>query len=554
MSVPAPLPTIELPILETKLFAPRSRQRRVPRERLFALLDRAPGWILVSAPAGAGKTTLLGEWLARGGARSAWLSLEQADEDPRRFLAYLSAAAATWERSLRETLLGFLEAPLLPPPDTLLLPFLNGLGRLEGRSVLVLDDYHTIRSPAVHGLVEHWIAHSPPGFRLVISTRADPPFALSRWRAQGRLTELRARDLRFGEAESRTFLTRVMGLELDRTLAASLHRKTEGWIAGLQMAALSLRGRRDTAAFVEAFSGGHRHVLDYLSDEVLRSLAPDMLEFLLGICILERFRSGLCDTVLERNDSRERIAELEAGNLFLVPLDDERGWYRLHHLFRQLLERQLREREGPAERARLRSRACDWLFAEGYAEEALQHAVAAGDRERTLEVLESLLETILPKGDLLTALEHLDRIPLDWVESRPRLAFYRALALFFGIRWDELEQWWPKLRPLLSGEDRKGHEGLALTVEACRATAGARRDAAIEPARRALELLDAREGLARAVAALNLGASLLLRADYSGARSALRAVALHGSEIGGPLAPTATCSYLAARIDLICGR
>ena len=544
----------EAPILATKLFPPRLRDRMVRRRRLVSLLDQGSDLVLVSAPAGFGKSTLLAEWLRRRDLAFAWLSLEAADAEPRRFLRYMSAALAPLAPGLEAAVAPYLRGPQLAPAEVVLLPLLNELSRLESPAVLVLDDYHTVEEAAVHGLMEYWVDHQPPNLRLVLSTRVDPPFSLSRWRGQGRLTEIRALDLRFSEDESRSFLSAFLGFDLPAPLARALQRHTEGWIVGLQMAALSMRGQKELGSFVEAFTGSHRFVLDYLTEEVLARQPREVLDFLLRVSLLERFNPPLCDAVLERSGSRDLLERLEAENLFLIPLDAEREWFRFHHLFRQLLERQLCQRLPEDEVLGLRRRACDWLSAEGFPDEALAHALAAGDRQRALGVLERHAERVLRMGDAATATRWFTGIPLEWLEDRPRLAVTGALALFLAVHWDELERWSPRLREPLAGALEDEVRGRALTLSACAATMRADRPGTVDHARQALELLAPEDRFLRAVAAINLGASLFVLGQYGEARKALEDAARWSRKAGDLLGLEATCSYYEGRIELVCGR
>lgn len=543
---------VEPPILATKLFAPPFRQGGVRRDRLVARLEAASGLVLVSAAAGFGKSTLLAEWLSRQDATAAWLSLEPADNDRRRFLTYLAAALGNLRSDLGATLAPWLKAPQLPPAEAIINPLVNALSLRREPLCLILDDYHTIDSQDIHDLVQHLMEHLPANVVTVLSTRADPPFSLSRWRGQGRLTELRDDDLRFSSAESHAFLSEVMGLDLPDRLVEALLQRTEGWVVGLQMAALSMRSQSDLASFVDAFTGSHRFVLEYLTDEVLTSQTEGVLAFLLRISVLERFSGQLCDAVLQRHGSRDLLAQLEAENLFLICLDDNREWYRFHHLFGQMLERQAMERLPPEVLRELRLRACDWLIDQGLAEEALTQALAASHRERCLEVLERFAGPALQQGDATTVMGWFDRVPAAWLEAQPRLALTRALALFLAVRWNELEGGAAQLQELLSEELDEATAGRALAFAACTATVRDNRRTVIETGRRALDLLPPEDNLFRAVAAVVLGVALLRSSDYPAAHAAFGHAASHsGSEDHFGLA--ATCAYYNGKIELITG-
>ncbi len=349
-------------LLATKLYLPRPRTHLVPRahlvERLQQGVERA--LTLVSGPAGFGKTTLLAQWFAESGMPVAWLSLEAEDNDPTRFLSYLIAALQTLDAQIGTTALALLLTPQPPSPEAVLALLANDLVERGGGDIaLVLDDYHVITADPVQRGMTFLLEHLPPQLHLILATRADPPLPLARLRAQGQLCEVRAADLRFGTAEAGTFLQEVMGLDLDASAIAILENHTEGWIAGLQLAALSLQGRTDISGFLPAFSGSHRYVLDYLSDEVLARQPAPVQQFLLHTCILERLSGPLCDALIEQEGSQAMLEALERSNLFVVGLDDERRWYRYHHLFAQALRSHLQQAE-PTLMPELHRRASAW--------------------------------------------------------------------------------------------------------------------------------------------------------------------------------------------------
>lgn len=552
----------DLPILATKLFAPRLRDRTVRRRPLMSRLDDAAGFVLVSAPAGFGKSTTLADWLERSQYASTWLSLEPGDNDLRRFLEYLAAALGRLDPSLGRTLTPYLQAPQLPTAEVILNPLLNELSSPErtrtgddgppSPQVLILDDYHCIENPAIHGLIQLWIEHLPPAFRLILSTRVDPPFSVSRWRGQGRLTELRADDLRFSDDETRRFLSQAMALDLSPRLTESLHQRTEGWAVGLQMAALSLRGQQEPSHWLDDFTGSHRFVLDYLTDEVLSRQDADVLDFLLRVSNLERFSAPLCDALLGRQDSATVLNRLEAQNLFLISLDDERKWFRFHHLFRQLLAGQADQRLSASELRALRLAACDWLIEAGLPDEALNHALAAEDRRRTLAVLARFAETTLQQGDAVAVTRWFDQVPLPWIETEATLPLTRALALFLAVRWSDLEASAPRLMEWMGRDLDPAAEGRSLALAACAATVRADPTTAIDAARRALQLLPAEDRLLRAVCAITLGVSLLQCSAYDEALQAFSDAA-GWSEPDDPLGLDATCAYYEGRIALIRG-
>src|SRR5215207_1891511 len=377
------------PILTTKLYVPPPRPHAVLRPRLTGRLNEGlhRKLTLISAPAGFGKTTLLGEWVAGCERLAAWLSLDEADSDPTRFLAYLVAALQTIAPNIAEGVLGALQPPQPPPTESILTVLLNEVTTVEDEFVLVLDDYHLIDATAVDDALAFLIEHLPPRMHLVIATREDPNLPLARLRARGQLSEVRAADLRFAPDEATEFLTQVMGLNLSEEDIAALETRTEGWIAGLQLAALSMRGREDVPGFIRSFAGDHRYIVDYLVEEVLQRQPERIRNFLLQTSILDRLNGPLCDAVTEKDDGRGMLETLERGNFFVVPLDDKRHWYRYHHLFAEVLHAHLMG-ERPDQISTLHRRASEWYEHNGLAVDAIRHALAAEDFERAADLIE----------------------------------------------------------------------------------------------------------------------------------------------------------------------
>lgn len=376
------------PLLTTKLYLPAARpntvQRRRLTERLGAGLQRP--LTLVSAPAGFGKTTLLSDWRATpdGSVRSvAWLSLDQGDNDPARFWAYVLAALRTLPA------LAALPAELDAgaPPDLCLAPLINGLEGAASDSVLVLDDYHAIEAPAIHAAVSFLVEHMPAALRLVVLTRSDPPWPMARLRAHGHLSEIRAADLRFTPDEVTEYFTRTAGLDLSATDISMVEQRAEGWAAALQMVALSLDGHPDPGGFIAAFSGENRYITDYLTEEVLARQPEPLRRFLLQASILERLSAPLCSAVTVSPDSRALLEQIDRANLFLVPLDPARQWFRFHHLFGDLLRAYLQQTE-PGLVPVLHGRAAAWLAENGLFLEAARHSLAARDYHLTVQLIE----------------------------------------------------------------------------------------------------------------------------------------------------------------------
>src|SRR4028118_1536532 len=361
------------PILTTKLYVPPPRPEAVPPPRLIERLNEGlhRKLTLVSAPAGFGKTTLLGEWLAGGERPAAWLSLDEGDNDPTRFLSYLVAALQTIAPNIGEGVLGALQSPQPPSTESILTALLNEITAVSDDLVLVLDDYHVIDARAVDDALTFLIEHLPPQVHLVIATREDPHLPLARLRARGQLTELRAADLRFTPSEAGEFLKGVMSLSLSEEDIAALETRTEGWIAGLQLAAISMQGQKDATSFIKSFTGSHHFVLDYLVEEVLQQQSEKVQTFLLRTSILDHLCGTLCDAVLldPSASGQETLEYIERANLFLVPLDNERRGCRYHHLFADLLRQRLLQ--GAASSAGdvsdLHRRASEWYEEHGRA-------------------------------------------------------------------------------------------------------------------------------------------------------------------------------------------
>jgi LuxR family maltose regulon positive regulatory protein len=429
------------PLLATKLHVPRPRTHLVPRAHLVERLQQglARPLTLVSAPAGFGKTTLLALWCAESSMPVAWLSLEPEDNDPSRFLSYLVAALQTLDAQVGTIALAMLRTPQPPSPEEVLAVLTNDLLERGGEDfTLVLDDYHTINADPIQRGMTFLLRHLPPQVHLVLASRVDPPLPLARLRAKGQLTEVRTNDLRFDSAEVSAFLQTVMGLDLDASVTATIESNTEGWIAGLQLVALSLQGRTDVSGFLAAFSGTHRYVLDYLSEEVLARQPTPVQQFLLHTCILERLGGPLCDGVTEREGSQAMLEWLERANLFVAALDDERRWYRYHHLFAEVLLKRLQQTE-PALVSQLHRRASAWYEQHELPIEAVQHALAVPDYELAARLIEPIAPSVGLTGQLATALGWLNAIPEALAKTRPFLCVYHALLLTLSNQLEAAE-------------------------------------------------------------------------------------------------------------------
>src|SRR5713101_1401796 len=388
-------------------------------------------------PAGFGKTTLVSAWVAGCDRQVAWLSLDKGDNDPTRFLTYLVAALQTIAANVGEGVLGMLQSPQPPPLEAILTALLNNLATIRHHFVLVLDDYHMIDAKPVDQALTFLLDHLPPHMHLVIATRENPPLPLVRLRVRDHLTELRVTDLRFTPSEATAFLNQMMGLGLSAEDIALLSRRTEGWIAGLQLAAISLQGQQDATSFIVSFTGSHHFVLDYLLEEVLQQQSERVQTFLLRTSILDRFCGSLCDAVLmdPSVSGQESLEYLEHANLFIVPLDNERRWYRYHHLFADLLRLRLHQSiaSSPAEAQsqvnELHLRASLWYEDHDLEIEAFQHAVAAHDVERAARLVEGKGMPLHFRGAVTPVLHWLESLPKTALNARPSLWVMYASAL-----------------------------------------------------------------------------------------------------------------------------
>ena len=454
--------TAGLPLLATKLFVPRPRPDLVPRPRLLARLDAGPGagrCTLLSAPAGAGKTSLLAAWLAQLDRPAAWLTLDERDQDAGQVLRYLVAALQTIAPACGHGAMAWLDAPQPPPPEVVVTDLVNDLAALPAPGLLVLDDYHLVRAPAVHAAVAFLLDHLPPALHLVIASREDPPLPLPRLRARRQLTEVRAADLGFSLEEAAAFLGAGMGLRLAEAQVAALVERTEGWAAGLQLAGLALRDRPDPAAFVAAFAGGHRLVADYLTAEVLDRQPAPTRRFLLATCVLDRLCAPLCDALLApgAGDSQAVLEELERANLFLVPLDDERIWYRYHHLFADALRARLAREAGPEAVAALHRRASGWFGREGLLPEAIDHALAGDAAEDAATWIEALTPSMFATMSIHQPLAAwLAALPEPVVRARPLLCLAQAWLLIHRVELEPAAAWIDAAAQRAPGRRRRG--------------------------------------------------------------------------------------------------
>ncbi len=523
------------PILATKLYIPPLRPNVVIRPRLLERLNEGlhRNLILISAPAGFGKTTLVSEWVERIERPTAWLSLDEGDNDPTRFLTYLVAALQTIAATIGEGVSGVLQSPQPPPPEAILTALLHDLTTISDHFVLVLDDYHVIDAQPVDHALTFLLEHLPPHMHLVIATREDPPLPLARLRVGGQLTEVRVTDLRFTPSEAAGFLNQVMGLTLSAQDIAALERRTEGWIAGLQLAAISLQGQQDAAGFIRSFTGSHHFVLDYLVEEVLQQQPERVQTFLLRTSILDRLCGPLCDAVLlaPSASGQETLEYLEHANLFIIPLDNERRWYRYHHLFADLLRQRLHQSIASSpgdegmEVAKLHIRASVWYEDHGLEIEAFHYAVAAHDVERAERLIEGKGIPLHFRGAVTAILNWLESLPTTVLNARPWLwARYASLLLVNGQTTGVEEKLQAAEAALQGTEPDDKTRNLVGQIAAARATLALTRyqvEPMLAQSRRALEYLDPNNLAFRTTAHWTLGFAYLLLGDRAAARRAL---------------------------------
>jgi len=521
-------------ILATKLYIPAPRSGSVLRPRLIDRLNAGlRGTLtLISAPAGFGKTTLVAEWMGSDNLHVAWLSLDAGDNDPVRFLTYMVAALQTIEPDIGVGLLHVLASPQPPPIDSLLIPLLNELAMVPQAVVLVLDDYHVLDSSAIDAALTFLIDNQPPQMHLVITTREDPRLPLARLRAREQLSEIRAADLRFTTDEASAFLTSAMGLTLAAAEVAALEQRTEGWIAGLQLAALSMQGQQDTGAFIQSFTGSHHFVLDYLMEEVLSHQPPHIQDFLLKTSILERLCGPLCAAMVpDAKDAHATLEHIRQANLFVIPLDHERRWYRYHHLFGDLLRGRLQQYitiaadAGGGTLPDLHRRASRWYQGNGFEVEAFHHAVAAHDIDEAERLMAGGGTPLYMRGAVFPVVNWLTSLPDTIKNDRPALWVAHAWSqMMSNTSFEAIEQALSAAASALQNADpTPAVQDLFGQIASIRATlAVAQHDAETmrREARRALDLLTPDNHAVRLGTTWTLGYAAQLQGDRATARHA----------------------------------
>ncbi|GAA4678915.1 LuxR C-terminal-related transcriptional regulator [Pseudonocardia yuanmonensis] len=524
-------------LLATKLHVPSLRDGFVARPRLSAWLTAAVRreLVVVAAPAGFGKSSAMAEWAVGAGTPVAWLSLDEADNDPVRFWRHVAAALDVARPGLAAAVVARSGGLSTPSYHAAVAALVNELAESAETVVLVLDDYHVVDSAPVHASLTYLLEHLPPALRLVVAGRADPPLPLARMRARGRLAELRAEDLRFTEAESAALLGAATARSLPQEATAALAARTEGWAAGLQLAALSLSGRADVELFVTEFSGSNRFVLDYLTEEVLDGQPGAVRQFLLETSVLERLSGPLCDAVRGRDDSQQLLEQVEQANLFLHPLDDSRRWWRYHHLFADLLRARL-AREQPDRVAELHRAAGDWYARHRLADQAVHHLLAIGDHERAADIVGEHAQTRLRRREAATLYRWFAALPDELLRARPQLRATKALAALVSGHVEEVE---PVLAGVGRGQDTgPGEPGLGpvpAVVALVRAELALRTGsgaAAVRHARDGLALVGRTDGYLDYFLRYDLAAGLVLEGAVDAAEPLLHELAAHPWAVG----------------------
>lgn len=519
--------------LQTKFHQPAWRESSVSRPRILARLQAALAQpqklILISAPAGYGKTTLMAEWLADATATAVattWLSLDDADNDPARFLSYFLATFQRLDEAIGQSAQSLLGLPQLPPPPAIFDQLINDLAELPTPVVVILDDYHVITNPHIHEALEYFLDHQPSHIHLVLTTRVDPPFALARLRVRGQLCEIRAHDLRFTADETRQFFREFMALDLDPADIAGLEHRTEGWAAGLQLAALAMQHLPNRRDFLAEFSGSHRYIIDYLMDEVLKLQTAAMRDFLRQTAVLQQFNADLCQAVTGTR-AVDILAHLERINLFLVPLDDRRGWYRYHHLFADVLRAGLE----PEQERQIQARAAAWFTDEGLLGQALPYWLAAGNVAQAAQLIGTLAAEWLKDGELQTLLGWLEVLPETAVANNPDLISYKAICLLLTGQLEKARLYARQARAIFEAQAEPAGAGRLLAIQAWFAmTSGAADCAALAQA--ALSQLEDADQFFRAIALVALGSDYAWNADLATSSQVFQQTYRLGQQMG----------------------
>jgi LuxR family maltose regulon positive regulatory protein len=550
------------PLLATKLHLPSPHSPLVQRKRLVEKLNRGltSRLILVSAAAGFGKTTVLSEWAHQLEVPVSWLWLDELDNDPARFWTYVVAAVQQTDSTIGAATLAMLRSTEPLPVEVYLIPLINELAQLQTEFILVLDDYHTIATPRIHEALIFLLEHLPTQVHVAIATRIDPPFPLSKWRVRDRLTELHTDDLRFTDEEASIFLHQSLLQPLTQLQVATLQTKTEGWIAGLQLTMLSLRETANPASSIDSFSGNQRYILDYLVEEVLERQSQSLRSFLLRTSILGQMCGSLCETVVGGNgvNGADMLEQLERQNLFIVPLDRDRTWYRYHHLFAESL-RHILDRMEPNCIWEYHARAALWYERQGYIAEAIDHALAARSIEDAARLIEREIQTQEhPRVDAIGLRNALAQFAPELIQTRPWLLVAKAWTAFISSQFidaiaaiDSLEQLLNQNSLGTANTDRLW--GLVIALKGMQARQQGNAAASIALMERALQLLPPDNSWLRSLILLNLGVTYFVADNYAAAKRLLPEVSRIG-KASGTADPAIAGLYLQAQFLGLRGR
>lgn len=538
-------------IISTKLHPPPIRPGLVKRPRLMECLNLGVErkLTMVSAPAGYGKSTLLGEWVHQINLPTAWLTLDQDDNDVTRFLLYTIQALRKVNENIGEVSLAILETPKPSPPHIILTALVNELNNLHLQIALVLDDYHVIVDNTIHEALVFLLDHLPEFINLVILTRADPPLQTARLRAQNQLVEIRADDLRFTSEEATAFLNSTMGLGLSPDKIRALEEHTEGWITGLQLVALSLQDldAKQSGEFINAFTGSHHYIVDYLVEEVLNRQPDPVRNFLLRTSILERMTGALCDALTGEAGGHARLENLAQRDLFIIPLDEQRQWYRYHHLLAEVLRSRVQSSH-PDLIPELHQRASIWFEENGPVGDAIRHAISAGNKERGAELVEQNAMSMMMRGEFVTLLNWIEPIE-DIASNRPWLSIYKSWAYTLTGKLDLTDFWLQTAERGMSSSDVATKQDMRGHIEAIHAHIASLRGEAshsIEHAQRALKLLPEDDLAVRSIVTFTLGTAFRLSGDPTRARKALENVRRAGHLVGNRYLELGALSSLSA--------
>ena len=511
--------------LRTKLSVPPLRSGWISRSRLAKRMDEGfeRKLTLISAPAGFGKTTLLVDWIYRLKIPAAWFSVDKADNDPLHFLTYVILGLQGLESDTGAGALAMLKSPQPPPIEAILINLLNDVSRHPKKFALVLDDYHLIDARPIHELIGFLLESLPEPMHLIIATRSDPPLPLARVRSQNLLTELRAADLSFTAMEADRLFNESLNMRLPARDIQRLERRTEGWAAGLQLAALSLQGRKDPSGFIKGFKGDNRYIADYLTEEVLNRQSEHRRDFLLQTSILERLSGPLCDAVTDQQNGQQALDDLEKANLFVIPLDDERCWYRYHHLFADLLAQRLRTQQGDLV-PELHGRASRWFSENGFKNEGVDHALVAKDYDRAVQLIEDIAATDWDRARESRLLQWFKKLPDEYIDANPDLCIFYARELFKSGHMEDTEKKLQAAEQMLESAstselDKAGLRGRIAVIRAYMSTRTGDLPRTVDLAGQAMKLLPQEDLNWRSVAAtllgMGLGSSNLIKQQHA---------------------------------------